>query len=70
MIYYQTITEDKYSIYDYISLNLNIFNDSVRNIHIIRYTAGMVYLRDLKDYTKENSSEYPDTFYKVLKIKE
>lgn len=68
MIYYQIIREDKYSIYEYISLNLILINESIGEKYL-KYKINLIYVKDLKEYTKENEN-YPDTYFKVLTIKE
>lgn len=69
MIYYQIIREDKYSIYDYISLNLKLIKESIGDKYLLNYKISIIYIKDLKEYTKENEN-YPGTYYKVLTIKE
>ena len=68
MIYYQIIREDKYSIYEYISLNLILINESIGEKYL-KCKINLIYVKDLKEYTKENEN-YPDTYFKVLTIKE
>lgn len=68
MIYYQIIREDKYSIYEYLSLNLILINESIREKYL-KCKINLIYVKDLKEYTKENEN-YPDTYFKVLTIKE